>query len=84
MGELVYAMQDGEPALEQVARELAGKVKLVKVDIDASPKLAERFSVAAVPTLMVMRRGEVIAHRAGAAPAPALRSWVEGAIGATK
>jgi thioredoxin 2 len=72
------------PALEQVARELAGKVKLVKVDIDASPKLAERFSVAAVPTLMVMRRGEVIAHRAGAAPAPALRSWVEGAIGATK
>jgi thioredoxin 2 len=72
------------PALEQVARELAGKVKLVKVDMDASPKLAERFSVAAVPTLMVMRRGEVIAHRAGAAPAPALRSWVEGAIGATK
>jgi thioredoxin 2 len=71
------------PALEQVARELAGKVKLVKVDIDASPKLRERFNVAAVPTLLVMRGSEVIAHRAGAAPAPVLRSWVEGAIGAT-
>ena len=71
------------PALEQVARDLAGKVKLVKVDIEASPKLRERFSVSAVPTLLVMRRGEVIAERAGAAPAPVLRSWVEGAIGAT-
>jgi len=71
------------PALEQVARDLAGKVKLVKVDIEASPKLRERFSVSAVPTLLVMRRGEVLAERAGAAPAPALRSWVEGVIGAT-
>ncbi|MDG4824976.1 thioredoxin [Asanoa sp. WMMD1127] len=65
------------PALEQVARDLAGKVKLVKVDVDAAPSLAQRFSVQAVPTLMLMREGQVVARRAGAAPAPVLRSWVE-------
>jgi thioredoxin 2 len=69
------------PALERVAGELAGKVKLVKVDVDAAPKLAERFAVQAVPTLMVMRDGRVIARRAGVAPAAALRTWVEEALG---
>jgi thioredoxin 2 len=68
------------PALEQVARELAGRVKLVKVDVEAAPKLAERFTVQAVPTLMVMRNGQVIARRAGAAPAATLRTWVEQAL----
>jgi thioredoxin 2 len=65
------------PALEQVARDLAGKVKLVKVDVDAAPSLAQRFSVQAVPTLMLMRAGQVVSRRAGAAPAPVLRSWVD-------
>ena len=69
------------PALERVAGELAGKVKLVKVDVDAAPKLAERFAVQAVPTLMIMRDGRVIARQAGAASAAALRTWVEEALG---
>ena len=68
------------PALEQLAREKAGQVKLVKVDIDRAPKLAQRFSVQAVPTLMVLYRGEVIARQPGAAPLDVLRSWLDGAI----
>jgi thioredoxin 2 len=68
------------PALERVARELAGSIKLVKVDVDAAPKIAERFSVQAVPTLLVMQGGRVIARQAGAAPAAALRRWVEDAL----
>ncbi|MBO3682797.1 thioredoxin [Streptomyces sp. NEAU-YJ-81] len=65
------------PALEQVATELAGKVKLVKVDIDRNPHLAQRFEVQAVPTLLILDKGELVARRAGAAPAGTLRSWVE-------
>jgi len=68
------------PALEQVARELAGRVKLVKIDVDAAPKLAERFAVQAVPTLMVMRAGQVLARRAGAAPVATLRAWIDDAL----
>lgn len=68
------------PALEQLAREKAGQLKLVKVDIERAPKLAQRFSVQAVPTLMVLYRDEVIARQPGAAPVDALRSWLDDAI----
>jgi len=65
------------PALEQVARDLAGKVKLVKVDVDKSPKVAERFTIQAVPTLILIRDGKVVARRAGAASASVLRGWTD-------
>jgi thioredoxin 2 len=69
------------PALEQVATDLAGRIKLVKVNVDASPKLQQRFAVQAIPALLVLRHGQVTARRTGAAPAAELRAWVEAAIG---
>jgi thioredoxin 2 len=68
------------PALEQVAQDLAGRLKLVKIDVDAAPKTSARFAVQAVPTLLVMRHGNVIAQRAGAASASVLRRWVEDSL----
>jgi thioredoxin 2 len=68
------------PALEQLATERAGEIKLVKVDVDAAPRLAQRFEVQAVPTLMVLRDGEVIARQPGAVPLPALRNWLDAAL----
>jgi thioredoxin 2 len=65
------------PALEQVAADLAGAVKLVKVDVDQAPGLSRRFAVQAVPTLMIVKDGKVIARQSGAAPAAVLRRWVE-------
>ncbi|HEX4094398.1 MAG TPA: thioredoxin [Trebonia sp.] len=69
------------PALEEVAATLAGRVKLVKVNVDASPRIQQRFEVRAIPTLIVLRQGQVTARRSGAAPAADLRAWVESAIG---
>jgi thioredoxin 2 len=69
------------PALERVAGDLAGRVKLVKVDVDASPSISERFEIRAVPTLMVLRNGTVVARRSGAAPAADIRRWVQDALG---
>jgi len=68
------------PALAQVATELRGRIKLVKVNVDDSPKIQQRFAVQAIPTLLVLRHGEVVARQAGAAPAARLRAWVEEAI----
>ncbi|MGW4683926.1 thioredoxin [Streptomyces sp. NPDC004244] len=68
------------PALEQVARDLAGRIKLVKVDVDRNPRLSRRFEVQAVPTLLVLDQGEQVARQAGAAPAHVLRAWVERAM----
>jgi thioredoxin 2 len=69
------------PALERLASTRAGDLKLVKVDVDAAPRLSQRFEVRAVPTLMVLRDGQVIARQAGAAPEPALQSWLDQALG---
>jgi thioredoxin 2 len=68
------------PALQTLATEMADQVKLVKVDIDRSPTLAQRFQVQSVPTLLVMRNGEVVARQSGAAPLAVLSTWVQDAI----
>ena len=65
------------PALEQLAGEMAGQLKLVKINVDESPRLQQRFGVQSIPTLMLLRRGQVIAQQVGAAPATALRAWLE-------
>jgi thioredoxin 2 len=68
------------PALEQLARERAGQLKLVKVDVDKAPTLAQRFSVQAVPTLLLLDHGQVLGRQSGAASVAALRSWLNQAL----
>ncbi len=68
------------PLLERLANDLAGQFKLVKVNVDQAPRLSERFEVRAVPTLLVLRQGNVVAHQPGAPAAAALRRWVSQAI----
>ena len=68
------------PALEELARAFAGRIKLVKVNVDAAPRTAHRFTVQAVPTLMVLDHGRVVARQAGAASPAALRGWLENAL----
>jgi thioredoxin 2 len=68
------------PALEQLATERAGQLKLVKVNVDQSPKLQQRFGVQAIPTLLLLRQGAVAARQTGALPAAALRTWLDQAL----
>ena len=68
------------PALERIATDFAGRVKLVKVNVDEAPELSRRFEVQGIPTLLVTRDGKVIARQTGAAGEPALRTWLERAL----
>ena len=70
------------PALEQVARDLSGRLKLVKVNVDTSPVLACRFGVQTIPTFLPVDGGTVVAGRArtGAAPLGDLRRWVDSSL----
>jgi len=68
------------PVLDRLATERAGAFKLVKVDVDRAPRLSGRFDVQAIPTLMVMDGGRVLARQAGAVPAAELRSWLDAAL----
>jgi thioredoxin 2 len=71
------------PVLDLLATEKAGRIKLVKVDVDHAPGLSARFAVQAIPTLMVIVGGLVVARQAGAAPAEVLRAWLERALSST-
>jgi thioredoxin 2 len=68
------------PVLAGLAQDLAGRVKLVKVNVDDNPVISRRFDVQAVPTLLVLSGGRVIAQQAGAAPSHVLRRWVDDAV----
>jgi thioredoxin 2 len=65
------------PALERLATDLAGQIKLVKVNVDEAPRVAQRFGVQGIPTLLLMRHGQLVARQTGAAPEPTLRNWLE-------
>jgi thioredoxin 1 len=67
------------PSLEEIATELAGKVKVVKLNIDENPELAAQYGVRSIPTLAVFKAGEVADIKVGAAPKTALSSWISNA-----
>ncbi|WP_217576334.1 thioredoxin [Mesorhizobium sp. GbtcB19] len=68
------------PSLEEIAKELGGKVKIAKLNIDENPELAAQFGVRSIPTLMIFKGGEVADMKVGAAPKTALSHWINGAI----
>ncbi|MCU1613037.1 MAG: thioredoxin [Frankiales bacterium] len=70
------------PALERIATDRRGRIKLVKVDVDKAPRLSQVFQIRAVPTLMVWRDGQLLARQPGAAPEPMLRQWLDDALSA--
>ncbi len=56
------------PILEELSREYAGRLKVVKVDVDQNPALAQRFEAFSIPTLVVLRDGRVVDRIVGALP----------------
>jgi thioredoxin 1 len=68
------------PALEELSSEMAGKIKVAKIDIDTNPNTAAAMGVRGIPALFIFKDGEVISNRAGAAPKAALQSWIEDSI----
>ena len=68
------------PALEEISTEMAGKIKIAKVDVDTNPNTAASMGVRGIPALFIFKNGEVISNRAGAAPKAALQSWIKDSI----
>jgi thioredoxin 2 len=62
------------PVLEELARDHAGRLKVVKVDVDAHPSLSGRYGVQGIPTLLVVRDGQVADRIVGALPRAALEA----------
>jgi thioredoxin 1 len=64
------------PSLDEISNEMAGKVKIAKLNIDENPELAAKFGVRSIPTLMLFKAGEVADIKVGAAPKTALSAWI--------
>ena len=68
------------PALEELSEEYAGKVKIVKVNIDENQEQAAALGVRGIPALFMFKGGEVVSNRMGAAPKAAQKSWIDESI----
>ena len=63
--------------LEELSGELAGKVKIAKVDVDQNPDLAGEFGIRSIPTLLIFKGGVVQQQMVGAMGKAALKSKLE-------
>ena len=63
------------PVFEEVAKQFAGKVKFVKVNVDDEPELAEKFNVQSIPTTLLIRSGSEVERKTGVQNADALKAW---------
>jgi thioredoxin 2 len=64
------------PVVERAAREYAGRLKVVKVDVDRAPSVAARYDARSIPTLLLLRAGRVVGRQVGAPPGDRLLAWV--------
>jgi thioredoxin 1 len=71
------------PALDEIAKEFSGKVKIVKLNIDENPRTPETYNVRAIPTLIMFKDGEVADTLRGAHPKNRLAAWIGGAADGT-
>jgi thioredoxin 1 len=71
------------PALEEIAKEFSGKVKIAKLNIDENPRTPSRYNVRAIPTLMIFKDGQLAATHTGAQAKSRLSAWITDTIGAT-
>lgn len=62
------------PILDQIASENEGKIRLVKVDVDANPEVAMKYQITSIPAMKVYVGGEVVKSIIGAMPKPALEA----------
>ena len=66
------------PSLEEISNELAGKVKVAKLNIDENPDIPVRYGVRGIPTMLLFKDGQPVAQKVGAAPRSQIQQWLEG------
>ena len=65
-----------DPILEKLAVEMGGRIKIAKVNVDENPQSAMRFDIRSIPTMMMVKGGQVVDRWMGALPEPVLRSRI--------
>ena len=68
------------PALEEISDEMSAKIIISKLNIDENPKVASKYGVKGIPTLMLFSNGEVVSTKVGALPKGKIIEWIESVI----
>lgn len=64
------------PALEEISTEMAGKVKIAKINIDENPQIAAKLGIRSIPTLFIYKDGQKVDQMVGAKPKGDLARWI--------
>lgn len=65
------------PVIDQLASEMAGKVKVLKVDVDRNQKAAITYKIKGVPTFILFKKGKIVWQQAGGVPGQTLRTIIQ-------
>ena len=66
------------PALEEVAKDMEGQVKITKIDVDDNPDITNKYAIQAMPTLILFKGGEIAARHTGAMVQKSkLEAWIK-------
>jgi thioredoxin 1 len=68
------------PALDEISKELEGKVKIVKMNVDENQQVPGQFGIRSIPTLMIFKGGKLAAQKVGAASKGDLSKWIHSAL----
>ncbi len=68
------------PSLEEIATEMAGKVKIAKINVDENQNVPAQFGIRSIPTLMLFKDGKLAATKVGAAAKGDLQRWIQSAV----
>ncbi|MDA9121040.1 thioredoxin [Flavobacteriales bacterium] len=65
------------PILKDVSKKVGGKATILKIDVDKNPKVAAKYQIQGVPTLMIFKNGKMLWRQSGVVAAPQLVSLLE-------
>jgi thioredoxin 1 len=68
------------PILEELSEEFAGKLKVVKLDVESNPQIAQAYNIRGIPALLLFKNGEVAGQQIGALPKQQLKAWLAQAV----
>lgn len=64
------------PILEEVAKEMTGKVKVVKLNIDANPTMSAQLGVRSIPTMVLFKKGQAVSTKVGLLTKSKIIEWI--------